>query len=251
MNASEMSLYEAAKYYIKNGIIVHPLYRGDEKAARCRSPGKQPILEKWEQLDKALDDQKLKHYFLNRKCNIGAVCGRASDLTVLDVDWEVQGIWEDVFRGIDKAGWISQRRIAGKVHVFFRYTDKIDRKINQDLGFDLLNDKSNVVLSPSTHKEGQVYKLSKDVSNRPYMPDEVAERINEKIETYEELKRSLSKCRHVFKLLWAALFSDKKHPMYHHTNVFRGGEGRAREGRGGELPCYWTPSSENLAPPLI
>jgi hypothetical protein len=228
MSASELSLYQAALYYTERGIIVHPLYRGDEKAIRCKSPGKQPILERWERLEKPLPDEKLRHYFQNKKYNIGAVCGRASDLTVIDVDWEVKGLWEYIFKDVDKSGWHSQRRIAGKLHVLFRYTDKINRKICQDLGFDILNDKSNVVLAPSTHKDGQKYSLSKDIKERPCMPGIVAERINEKLSLYDDLKKSLGKCRHVFRLLWAAVFADKAHSFYHDTSIFRSGDGRAR-----------------------
>jgi hypothetical protein len=228
MNVSELSLYDAALYYTKCGIIIHPLYRGDEKAIRCTSPGKQPILKDWQNLNKPLTEEKLSHYFLRKECNIGAVCGKISDLTVLDVDWEVKGIWMDVFRDVDKSNWISQRRVKGKLHAIFKYTDKINRKISQDLGFDLLNEKSNVVLSPSVHLDGLKYTISKDITLRPVMPGIVADRINEKLELYDGLKKAFGKCRHVFRLLWAAVFSDKKHPLYHQTYIFRSADGRAR-----------------------
>lgn len=228
LEGDQPDLYQAAKTYTKCGIIVHPLYRGDEKSSRCRSPGKQPILKKWQSLDKPLEDGRLKYFFQERQCNIGAVCGKVSDLTVIDVDWEVKGIWTDIFDGVDRTGWIAQRRIDGKCHVLFRYTNKINRAIRQELGFDIMNDRSNVVLAPSIHPEGQQYRILADIADRPYMPDIVATRINSVIMLYEELAKALSGCRHMFRGLWDAVFVHKKNPWYHKLDVFREATGRTR-----------------------
>jgi putative DNA primase/helicase len=128
---SEKDLYQAANYYTELGIIVHPLFRGDDKRRKCRSPGKQPILKGWQNMNKPLNDTQLRRYFLDNKYNIGAVCGKVSDLTVLDVDWEVPGIWEDIYQGVDRAGWIGQQRKEGKYHNFFRYNHAIKQAIKE------------------------------------------------------------------------------------------------------------------------
>ena len=93
----KMITIDDVKYYTENGIIVHPLTRpisGD------KSTGKAPILSEWQTRTEPYDENDFKKW-LKQGYNIGANCGKASNLTVIDIDYYFKGIWDYVFSGID------------------------------------------------------------------------------------------------------------------------------------------------------
>ncbi|AKJ39768.1 phage/plasmid primase, P4 family [Methanosarcina barkeri] len=224
VDVNQLNILEAARYYTSRGIIVHPLVSVTNK--NSKSPGKQPIISKWSEIKTVLTDSELTKYFNGKGRNLGAVCGKDSDLTVIDVDWFVPGIWANILKDVDTTDWVTQQRKPSKYHYMFKYSDAISREIQQDLGFDLLNLRSNVVLAPSEHVDGFPYRINRDIAKRTELPDTVAKRINNVLILYNEYLKALAKCRHPFKRLWEAVFSNKKHPLYHQTDLFRGGSGR-------------------------
>ena len=111
-NVNEMTIIEAAKYYASKGIIAHPLHGPD---AVVQSPGKQPILNNWQKKTEPYSLQEMQNHF-KAGCNLGAVCGKASNLMVFDLDYNIKGITEYLFEsvnffdGIDKSKFVTQKR---------------------------------------------------------------------------------------------------------------------------------------------
>lgn len=220
------SMIESVNHYTEIGIIVHPLIPvvpGD------KNTGKAPIPKGWEEKTTPYEARYIEHY-LSKGCNIGANCGKASDLTVIDIDYYNKGIWDYVFEGIDTSRFVIQQRTQkdGKKHLMFKYNPNLKTTGYQELGFDIRNDSGNIVLAPSIHYEGDTYKMLSPIESRPELPEMCVEKINEIIENYAQLKRVFGTCRQCFYKLWKAVFYDKKSDLYHDTTIFRQAEGRAR-----------------------
>lgn len=217
---------ESVTPYTDNGIIVHPLVapvQGD------KSTGKAPVVKDWHSRTIPYESKFLERE-LSKGCNIGANCGKASDLTVIDIDYHIKGVWDYVFAGVDIASFVTQTRTNkdGKRHLMFKYNPALKTCTNQVLGFDIRNDGGNIVLAPSIHYEGDVYRLSRPIEARSGLPEIVADRINEVVDTYATLKAVLAKCRPCFYNLWKAVFVNEKSDIYHDTTIFRQAEGRFR-----------------------
>jgi len=212
--------------YTDNGIIVHPLtapVQGD------KNTGKAPIAGSWQSRTTPYDIKYLERE-LSKGCNIGANCGKASDLTVIDIDYHIAGVWDYIFDGVDTSNFVTQIRTEkdGKKHYLFKYCSTLKTCTNQELGFDIRNDGGNIVLAPSVHYEGDIYKISGPIETRPELPSVVAERITEVISLYKGLKAVFAKCRPCFYKLWKAVFVDEHSDIYHDTTIFRQAEGRQR-----------------------
>jgi len=217
---------DVINHYTTEGIIVHPL---TSPVPGNKNTGKNPIVSDWANRTAPYSLDFLKQN-IAKGCNIGANCGKASNLTVIDVDYDFQGIWDSVFEGIDRSSFCIQQRTEkdGKKHLFFKYTPELKDKTYQELGFDVRNDGGNIVLAPSIHFEGDTYRLLSPIETRPELPEIAVKRINDIISTYRQLKQTLAKCRHCFLKLWEAVFKDKNTEMYHDTLIFRQAEGRTR-----------------------
>ncbi|TGC07018.1 DUF3987 domain-containing protein [Methanolobus halotolerans] len=224
---NDMSLYDASKYYHEIGMRPHPLSKPDDKRA---SPGKRPLVENWNHIGILTDRQYEKH-FMNNKCNIGNVCGKDSNTTVIDRDFIVKGIWEYITEGIETSLFVIQKRINSRDHLFFKYTPKLESKKYHALGFELLNDGCNVVLSPSIHKSGQRYQFNKDPADKPEIPSSMVNRIEEICKDWESLISKLHFCRPAFQRFFQAHFVDntKSNPHYRDMSVFHGSTGRELE----------------------
>ncbi|HEY3360530.1 MAG TPA: phage/plasmid primase, P4 family [Methanosarcina sp.] len=231
-SVNEMTITGAAKFYTSIGIITHPLYGPD---AEVKSPGKQPVLSGWQKKELPFSDAEIDKKFSDGR-NIGFICGKRSDLTVIDIDWYVKGIWENILRGVDTGGWIEQRHSPQKWHYLFKHSNGIDAKTYQVLGFDVLSDTTktdvggnayvagnNCVASPSLHPDGSKYKIIGNVEERPVIPEIVINRINNVIRVHTEITgQILPKCRRAFQGLWDAVFINKDHELYHKTSIFMG-----------------------------
>lgn len=225
-----MDKLEAYDYYTKAGIIVHPLVApvlGD------RATGKSPIPKDWQIRQSPYHPAYITQE-LNRGCNIGMLCGKASDITVIDFDWVCKGIIEMLFDGLDTSKLVKQYHGEGKkFHYIFRYCNRLTPGQKQDIGFDILGQNpkgggSNCVCAPSVHADGTTYILDRDINERSQVPLILADRINYLIDTYAGLQEVLLSCRAVWRKLWRALFTDKSHELYHYTRIFRGEDGRTR-----------------------
>jgi len=232
-NVNDMSIKDAAKYYAFLGIISHPLHGPDKMV---KSPGKQPVLSKWQKLENPFSDEEIESKYSDAG-NLGFICGQRSDLTVLDIDWCVKGIWDSILKDVDTSDWVKQEHTGLKLHYLFRYFNDIKAKTYPGLGFDVLSDTTqvdnetglqrtvgnNCVAAPSTHPDGNKYKITGNIDERPVIPKIVITRINNVIELYKEINNEiLPKCRRSFQGLWDALFIDKNHEFYHKTSIFMG-----------------------------
>jgi hypothetical protein len=224
-------MFEAYKNYTANGIIVHPLcppIMGD------RRTGKSPIPLGWQKRGEPYSEKYIEQE-TKKGCNLGILCGKLSDVTILDIDWYRAGIAGMLYKGLDKESWVRQLHGEGfKGHIIFKYSRRVMPGLNQDLGFDVLTQNklgggSNCVCAPSVHADGTKYWMTKPITERTEMPDVLADRINELVRLYDDLLGVLGKCRRVWRLLWRAIFTDKQDELYHYTQVFRGSkEGRDR-----------------------
>ena len=104
-----------------------------------KSPGKQPKLSKWQKLEIPFSDGEIENKYSNDE-NLGFICGKKSDLTVLDIDWYVKGIWSEILKDIDTSNWVKQAHTGMKWHYLFRYFNDIKAKTYPGLGFDVLSD---------------------------------------------------------------------------------------------------------------
>jgi putative DNA primase/helicase len=230
---NDMFIQDAAKYYALIGVITHPLLGPDKKV---KSPGKQPILSKWQKLEIPFTDGEIESKYSNDG-NLGFICGQRSDLTVLDVDWYVKGIWDNILKGVDTSNWVKQNHTELKYHYLFRYFNDIKAKTYPGLGFDVLSDTTqvdnetglqctvgnNCVAASSTHPDGNKYQLTGNIDERSVIPEIVITRTNNVIKLCEEISNGiLPKYRGSFQGLWDALFIDKKHEFYHKTSIFVG-----------------------------
>lgn len=217
---------DAFTYYADREVLAHPLHG---PKAQVDSPGKAPILRSWPTLTRPCRPNSIKKE-LNNGCNVGAVCGKVSNLTVIDIDYQIKGINEFIFDGIDCTSFVEQKRTNknGKKHVLFQYNAELKTKQYQPLGFDVLNDSGNIVLAPSIHVDGDVYQLEKDIAVRPEMPEELVTRIKELAQLYEGLKKVLKKCRTPWRRFWNSIFEEKSSEHYRQTELFRGSDGRRR-----------------------
>lgn len=230
------TLAEAALKYRDAGIITHPL---SKPTSIKTSPGKNPIKKGWSKITDPQSDKEIELYYEKKGLNIGAVCGKASDLMVIDVDWYIKGMWENILLGVDTSGWIKQKRTNGRWHWLFKYDKSFKLTHAKALGMDWLGEAGNVVMSPSTHASGDIYMLTGDIAKRPEMPSVVIRRLNETKDTYKALQMSLNRCRPTFSTLWKMIFDedtldkdeDKQNipnPLYHDLSVFRNSDGRQR-----------------------
>ncbi|WMW25377.1 DUF3987 domain-containing protein [Methanolobus sediminis] len=227
---------EAATTYSNAGIITHPLTPPNSTGT---SAGKRPVKKDWSKLKEPMSDAEVTRYILNQSYNIGAVCGKLSDLMVIDVDWYVKGMWDDILKDIDTSDWVKQFRTPGRWHWMFKFNPDFELKHSKPLGIDLLGEAGNVVLSPSVHVSGEVYHIDGDLTKRPDIPPAVIGRIKDLLYTFEQLKTTLNKCRRTFKEFFNAVFvkedlgKDKEgnkipNPWYHDLTVFHNMDGRQR-----------------------
>jgi phage/plasmid-associated DNA primase len=222
---SSGAIADAAMLYNASGIVTHPLSAPTDTKP---SPGKRPLKTGWQKLTTGMSEADITKYIWKDHCNIGAVCGKASDLMVIDVDYYIKGVWEEILKGVDTSNWIKQYRTNGRWHWLFKFNSEFELKHSKPLGIDLLGEAGNVVLAPSVHKDGDVYQIAGNIADRPDIPEEVITRLKGLLKSYDMLKTSLNKCRWAFKEFFKAVFEDDKGEMYHDLSAFRGMEGRQR-----------------------
>ncbi len=146
-------LNEAIKL-TRKGWVIHPLegpkYTGD-------SPGKKPRLGSWQKRKKATEDE-LRDWFEKTDNNVGLVLGKESGIIVIDLD---KYDWVDVLFPPEQKileTTLLSGRIAGRGHVYFKFTDKVGNWKLKDFGIEILGEGQQVVVPPSFHREGQQYK---------------------------------------------------------------------------------------------
>lgn len=214
----------AFRHYTACGVIVHPLATpvlGDH------TTGKTPKFGGYNVRKEPYPESDMLP-LIKKGCNLGIVCGKASDITVIDIDWYNPAIADYLFHGLDRSKWLYQSR-QGKEntgHIIFKYVPALSlyNGTHQVLGFDILSQniegKSlNCVCTPSMHYTGQNYRMTGDISDRPEMPALLVERLIRILELYAEIKIVLLNCRATFRRFWEAMFVDISSGIYHQSNT--------------------------------
>jgi len=178
------------KEYEKRKWIVHPLSSPKDTG---NSPGKKPLLKEWQKLAKTPGNIKS---YSDKRCNIGLVCGKASNVTVIDFDSLL--FFDDIKNKVDAIPLMS-RRTEGRGHMYFEYNPDLPAQKHHDLGIEILNDGSNAVLPPSIHVSGEVYRWNDPDTPIIQMPKKLEENLKKLFKTESELKQVLGKCRQCFK----------------------------------------------------
>lgn len=173
------------------GWVVHPLSSPKDKQ---QSPGKRPLEPAW-QKRKTATDLELKSWFKDTDNNLGLVCGKASDITVIDLDrmdWlgalfpSEQNLIEDT---------LMSNRISGRGHVYFKYSDLLPSQKLHEFGIEVLSDGNNAVLPPSIHAQGQTYQW-KDPSKTP---SPIPKSTIKNISLLKSLSQKIKECRPCFR----------------------------------------------------
>lgn len=123
-----------------------------------------PMIPKWSSIDKTIHPNYLEE-------NIAILCGKVSNLVVLDIDKEDNGIklWDSLgYKDIKT----PQVKSPSGLHIYFRYTDKLPimNRILVDgkkIGWDIRTDRSIVLCEPSTI-DNKKYKFRKGYSLLDY-----------------------------------------------------------------------------------
>ncbi|MFA4936588.1 MAG: bifunctional DNA primase/polymerase, partial [Candidatus Methanoperedens sp.] len=92
-------------------------------------------------------------------------------------------------------------RIAGRGHVYFKFTDKVGNWKFHEFGIEILGEGNQVVVPPSIHREGQKYKWQLpegaylETFELPELPDQVIEIIKQ----LKKLDEKIKACRKCFR----------------------------------------------------
>lgn len=181
---------ETMSYEVIPGFIYHPLSKPNDKG---KSPGKKPLLEDWQNLTATPPDIDK---YIAQGCNLGIVCGRVSNVTVLDFDHFL--FLEQVFNGFDLET-LRSKRTEGRGHVYFKYNPNLPASKHHVLGIEVLSDGSNAVVPPSVHASGDVYTWSGPCAPIIEMPKALEDNLKKLFQTETELKQIIAKCRHCFR----------------------------------------------------
>jgi hypothetical protein len=183
-------MIQAVKGYMARGWVVHPLSKPDDKGT---SPGKKPLLPGWQNLTETPQDIGA---YIKQGCNLGLVCGKVSNVTVLDFDHFL--FFEEIFRGFELET-LRSKRTEGRGHVYFKYNPNLPASKHPYLGVEVLSDGNNAVLPPSVHASGDVYKWSSTDAPGIEMPTTLEACLQTHFQTETELKQLIAKCRTCFK----------------------------------------------------
>lgn len=171
-------------------FVIHPLTPPNDSGI---SPGKKPRIPAWQKLKATPPD--MEKYIIGG-CNLGLACGEASNITVIDFDKHL--FMPQVFKNIN-IDTLTDSRTKGKGHMYFKYTPNLPSQKHHSLGIEIMGNGGNIVIPPSIHKSGDVYKWYDINTPIPEMPLTVIDNLNKLFKTEAELKILLAKCRMCFK----------------------------------------------------
>lgn len=183
----------------KLGFIVHPLTGPDSGG---NSPGKRPIKKDWQKETSPFNENVIVGWWgpdANTKYNMGLVCGRASNVMVVDMDSML--FIDDLFDGIEIDS-LRSARIKGRGHIFFKYDKGIPAQKHHDLGIEILTDGSNAVLPPSVHVSGDVYHWADPNAPIQEIPEELKTRMLALFDLKKRVAELIRSCRPCFRRVW-------------------------------------------------
>ncbi len=192
MMTAEMNA--AIKEYAMRGWVVHPLSKPTDKGD---SPGKKPILKGWQHLTVTpIDINK----YVEGGCNLGLVCGRASGVDAIDLDSDTFS--DELLWGVELKTLISGHR-KGRGHILFQHEDDMFSDKHHFIGIEYFGNNAegaggNLVLPPSIHYSGEVYKWKDANAPLMKMPEKLKENIRSLFRREDELHGYFKKCRPCF-----------------------------------------------------
>ena len=210
-------VFEAASDYIERGYAV-VLLHGVEKntctcpkknGKPCQSPGKHPVGTAWQKNPiRGIEELRKRWDARNGKpTNIGILLSDASRLLLIDVDVKKgkKGLdslaeWERKL-GVNLTDHLAQVTPSGGQHYLFRVPGAVDLESlpnHNDVapGIDVLRDRRQFVVSPSSVLDGHRYHHPKDDTPVSLPPiDELPEAPVELIEHLQSLGRDRTKTR--------------------------------------------------------
>jgi hypothetical protein len=157
MNGSNKSL--ALKYLITGGWSVIPV------------DGKVPLLQSWAEYQTRLPEADEVSEWWDKwpTANIGVVCGKISNLSVVDVDLLDKANPGSIASHDDLPETMTARTGSGGLHFYYEYSEMADgRKTLRD-HVDIKSHGGFVVVPPSLHASGNRYEwLTKGVNPQPF-----------------------------------------------------------------------------------
>jgi len=187
--------------YVNRGWVLLPIYspnyvpKGQSKAI----PGKTPSLKAWSSNQgkwKFSTIEQCRKWFHNTDKNVGLQCGMYSKVTVLDFD---SFLYKDkLFKGL-KINTLQDYRTEGRGHFYFQYDPLMESKnlrlMSKMMGVEVKNDGTQVVIPPSIHPSGDVYKWVDLDAPLQKMPPKLKSRIRKLFDDADHLKKIMEKCR--------------------------------------------------------
>jgi bifunctional DNA primase/polymerase-like protein len=154
-------------------LHVYPVYGPQQPiTSKCKSPGKQPCLRRW--WDCSPQDVAIKHYFIDPPIDNIGMCPKAG-VVLIDLDSKQdQGVSvQNYLAKHRELGALPRHRTYGGVHLLLicsglpLWTKPSGKPFHDTLKADLgdgvtaeffYSDHSNIVLPPSVHPKGEVYR---------------------------------------------------------------------------------------------
>lgn len=205
---------QAAQLYTEAGWIIHPIKPPEPGNKRT---GKAPWETGWQHRIAPRSSKELDDFFSDGRNNIGLLCGRASGVTVLDID-------DDLFLGAltkdipqDQLVISAREGEIHRGHLFFKHEPDLPSQKHHQLGLEILSDGNNCVLPPSIHYSGTQYRWSPGGPGPealPVMAPELKARLIELFKIERKMKNLLGHARPCFRK-----FMESPEPLH-------GGDGR-------------------------
>jgi len=181
------------KYIERNWWII-PISENDKKP-----------LTKWGHLEKPLTAYEIfteirKDKNNNIRGNLGVLTGKKSGIIVFDIDDELYK--NDLFKNVEIDTLVS-KRTNRRGHIYFKYNPKIKDHIGSDkndtnfLNIEVKSNGRYVVVPPSTHRSGNIYKFNDNDKEIQEIPEEMIKNWNKLLNLNNEMKkymRSAPKC---------------------------------------------------------
>ncbi len=180
--------------YIKKGWVIHPLSNPSDSG---NSPGKKPLLPKWQYLTKTPDDIGA---YIKKGCNIGLVCGKASGIDAIDFDLDL--FHDELFNGLDFKT-LGSSHTEGRGHLLFQHDGCVFSEKHHFIGIEYFGNNaegagSNLVLPPSKHYSGDIYKWNNPDIAPIKIPEKLKQNMLKLFKKEDELHDYFKKCRFCF-----------------------------------------------------